>query len=230
MKNKLLIGLLVIVGLVSCKKEDDNTEPISESEMVEIVENAYSIESGGLQAIIEESIEIMEEEDLPCNTIALYQWPQEVVGFNFYWRYEWNWQWTKMCEDNAPLELTFEMDGEGEFERPRWKAIDSMAYTYSIQGIQTSDNYTYNGTYEREGTSYSKVISDRTLKTKLVLNSVDVLVSKTTEEILSGKSDYTFYAEDGYGNKMNESGTITYLGDRTAQLITQSGDKFSIVW
>jgi len=231
MKSTLIFRALTTVILTvfilfsSCKKAEEIIENVSEEEAVEVVSNSISSESGGLTQQIEASTAIVnsysDQKNGYCglsfdSTINIVNPSGSIITY----QYNFQWDWMINCNGmQVPESIVFSYETNGEYDAPRMSAEDSGSQSFELLGLELSSNYwTYNGSYEREGYCQSKIGQKRSFSSKITFEAMNVQVDKTTGKIWSGTANITFEAKTSEGKTFSYDGVITFTGGDTATL------------
>lgn len=219
----MILAMVILVS--SCKKAEEIIEAVSEEEAAEAVENSISSESGGLAQQIEESTAIINSYNESKNDYCGMSFdsainianPSETV-ITYYYNLEW--EWVVNCnQSQIPKSVVFSYEMDGGYDAPRMSASDYASQSLELSGLDLSSNYwTYNGSYEREGTCQSKIGEQRTFSSKITFEAIDVQVDKETGRLVSGTASVSINAKTSNGKTFSFDGVITFTGGDTATL------------
>lgn len=235
MKNsKLLLAVLLGLFIVSCSDDDDNTttQAITEEEAVVIVEASLAEESAGLEETTYEYAKTYQEEtslNLQCNQQVSDSYNFTHNGSVVQAEYNYSWVYTITCNAlNVPQTATFNATGNGTYTTPRIASDDSSTFTATVTGLQPlSSTFTFNATYQREGTQQLTTNqTTRNLTTDFNATLVDLIVGKSDYEVDSGTGSFTLSGSTNQGN-FNYTGNIVFNGDNTAT-VTINGNQYTI--
>lgn len=228
---------MMVVLLNSCKKENTSstTDSISEEDAAEAITQSVSAESGGMTAQSYNAIEVTNTElsTLPCGitfdssvSIASESGAAITYAANL------SWNWTLTCNNlSIPEVLNFNISGSSSYNAPRMSSDDNSTASFKITGLQPSATaYTMNANYERNGTQQSKVLNKNSFSSTIILESTDLIISKTTQQITSGTATASISGASSSGKSFSYSGTVTFLGNKQATLVMASGNTYNIAW
>ena len=230
MNFKIISVITIVIFLIftSCKKDNENivNDSITEEEAAEVVEEALSVESGGMTVQLTEATEMasdMEEStDDNCgmsfdSTINIVNPAGTVITFEY--TITWNWQ-LNCNEFQLPDNVTFHYDLSGWYDAPRIKGNNDGSHNFTLSGLsETSDDYVYSGNYKRTGDFEIKTGLQRSFTSDISIEATDLTLSKSTGMITGGTAIITFSAKTSAGNECYFNGTITFNGDETATLV-----------
>lgn len=225
LKTLTTIILAMVILVSSCKKAEELIETVSEEEAAEAVENSISSESGGLAQQIEESTAIInyfnESKNDLCgmsfdSTISIVNSSETVITYH----YNLNWEWVINCnQSQMPESVIFSYEMDGGYDAPRMSANDNASQSLKLSGLDMSSDYwTYNGSYVREGTCQSKIGEQRSFTTKITFEVINVKVDKVTGRLINGTSNVSMNAKTSEGKTFSFDGVITFTGGETATL------------
>ncbi len=225
-----LTGVIFIIAvflMTSCNKDEDVivNDEVTEEDAVEVVETAVSEESGGLTEQIENAAEIANYADPEQNPMCGMSFDSTILltnvsGSTILYNYEYLWNWNVQCNElQIPEKFSFSYEMEGWYDSPRLKSNDSGFNDFSIAGLSISDTtYIYSGTYSRNGSNEMKTGLQTTFSSELTIVINEIVLSKTTWEILEGSGNVSFTGKTSGGKNVTFQGTITFNGGDTATL------------
>lgn len=236
----LFIAILFITfGLASCSSDDNDTAEstqITEEEAVDVIATSMAKDSNGMSKTMQTSVEMaesedmfVEEENVACGQTNTEAYSQSNVNGNYSYNYTLNTNYTLSCTNAGfPDYFTYDAALSGVYDTPRMSSDDTSQLSWTVTGLPPSNSsVTFNGDYERNGTQISKVRNMNTFSSTLTYNVQDIVVSKSTYQILSGTASVTFIGISSTGNQYTFSGTITFNGDETATLLI-NGNSYTI--
>jgi hypothetical protein len=149
-----------------------------------------------------------------------------VPSFN----YSFAWDYTLACDGLTPSDVTFNFAGSGTYSGPLMSANHTSTGQLVLSGFGTSSTYLLTVNYTRNGTATSKIGKQYTFTSTLTIQSSNIAINKTTNEIVSGTATVTIAATSTSGKTFNFNGTINFLGGQKASLVLNSGATYSIQW
>lgn len=219
----IIFAMVILVS--SCKKSEEVLQAVSEEEAAEAVENSISSESGGLVQQIEESTAIInsfsESKNDLCgmsfdSTINIANPSETVITYH----YNLNWEWVINCnQSQLPESVVFSYEMDGGYDAPRMSANDIANQSFELSGLELSSDYwTYNGSYEREGTCQSKIGEQRSFTSKITFEAINMQVDKVTGRLVSGTANVSINSKTSEGKTFSFDGVVTFTGGDTATL------------
>jgi hypothetical protein len=247
-KIQLSIALLLLIGIVSCKKTDNGaTTTVSTDQLADLASGSLASTTGlstnfDDMTVNAESLSSINGPAKTVNTVntggntAIQQCGTTLtdslvksgtsnsVTFSYFLKYT----HTLNCDANDhPAELDYNLAFHGSYHGPYIAAKDTGTSAFTISGFGTGSTvYTMNGTYSRKGAFTSQVgnkISGTSLVTIVVTN---LTVTKSTRKIASGNATITVVITLPKGNT-TYTGSLVFNGDDTATF-TLSGAVYNI--
>lgn len=243
---------IVFFGLIatSCSDDDDSNESaeITDTEAQEILKSSL-VDQGGLIFDIQATVSTLANNtsDRPtvsnietiknlnitnCNqSISVNYENSNTVG-NRTWVVQSNWEWTLICdaENNS---VSYNLNGLGtlEFDGPNLSKDISKTHEFLITGIEpATDFWLYNASHTREGVVQMNVGNQNSLTTTLTYGSTDLVISKATEQIVSGTFEINFVALNSNGNSLSRGATLVFNGNQTGTVTLNNGVVFDVSW
>jgi len=219
--------LSMAILMTSCKTDDDVivSNEITEEDAVEVVENAVAQESGGLTEQIETTIVIADFADPEQNPMCGLSFDSTLLQTNqsgsvILYNYEYQWTWNVQCDIlQTPEQFDFYYEMDGWCNAPRLESLDYGFNDFSISGLNSaSEVYVYSGLYQRYGNIGFKTGFQTTIDSELTIEISEIIISKTTGEILEGSGSVSFIGKSSNGQSVTFEGTITFEGGDTATL------------
>jgi hypothetical protein len=232
-------GLVAMIGFSACHKDNGNnaTGPnatVTEADAAELTSDAVTPATGGFdaQAKVSVSIYITASAKFTCgekkDTTISYSSPTDFIP-NYSYVLTWNYQLD--CNSGIPSQFAFSFSGASKYNGVLMSSSDNSSGSFAISDPgATSSTYTFGSTYERSGKQTSKVGYQKTFSSDLKMSSTNIQISKSTEEIVSGTASITITGTASNGNSFSFSGTITFLGNKKATLVLNSGTTYNIAW
>ncbi|CAN5481895.1 hypothetical protein BH10BAC2_BH10BAC2_23160 [soil metagenome] len=230
------ISLLLAMSVTSCKKESStSTDSVSEEEAAEAISQSVSTESASMSQQSADAVIVANTEliFLPCGM----EFDSSVSGANLPGAaitnaYNVSWSWVLSCSGiGIPQKINFDITGSSSYDAPRMSSNDNSTASFELTGLELSaPSYTMTANYQRYGTQQSKVYNKNSFTSTIVIASTDLLVSKTTQIITSGKATVAISGTSSSGKSFSYSGALTFLGNKQATLTMASGHTYNISW
>ena len=238
--SNFLNTFLIICSLLvfaSCEKEEVQPtpeEPLTEEEVVALVEGALVSDTEGMAKeaedaayVAEEYVEKNEGAGL-CDTAFDTTVVRTYNGARITANYTSQWGWNVECNDlMIPQILHFNRSTEGSYETLRMRSEDSAASEWQVSSLLTGDSYIINGNYNRQGSQESRVRLQNSFSSTIVMTITDLQINKETARINSGSGSFQITGAGTGGNSFSYQGTITFLSDGSAE-ITINGTTYII--
>ncbi len=224
--GELIIILLTFSILQSCK-EDEPVE-ITEEDAADIVQSSLESETGGItddvamvtDFIVQENYVVQEKsEQLECGVdtsiTRTFSKPTGIrTGSCTY-----IWDILKTCAE-ADTSISWTGNYNGSYETPRILGTTSGTRDWSIDGIESSNNFlTLNGSVSRNGSHTSKIRQQRSFSSETSYQFTDVVVSKQSQQIQSGTGSFQILVNVSDETSKTFTGTITFNGNGSATLV-----------
>jgi hypothetical protein len=230
-KGLLAVTIITLVSVTACKKSADTTAAtVTEADATELTTDAIVPTTGGMTIQASSSVNIYAAAStkLACGvskdtTITGASVAGAVPSYN----YSLSWNYKLNC-DVIPTTFTFNFTGSSNYSGLLLTSNDSSTGTFVVSTTLAAANYTVNTSYERKGTQTSKVGQQKSFTSGLKITSTNVLISKTTNEIVSGTGTVSLTGVTTGGKSFSFGGTITFLGNKKATVLFNSGVSHSI--
>jgi hypothetical protein len=227
---KLLAFLTAFSFLASSCKKENTTTAMTEEEAAEVIALSVSANSNGLSVQTEE----IAARTNTYGSICSYSKDSTIVKVNtagtYTWNYTFNWHWDVACTGGLPGTMNTNYSMKGNYDAPRMSSNDSAKANLSITNLTAGTQYTYNGTYTRDGSQTSKIRNKNTFTSKLILNLSNVKVNKITRQIDSGTAAVTITGATTGGINFNYGGSVAFTGNKTATVTLNNGGVYTINW
>jgi hypothetical protein len=162
------------------------------------------------------------------DTTINYSSPTSVIP-NYAYSLSWNYQLN--CSGAIPNSFVFGFTGSSSYTGALMQSGDNSTGSLTLADIQpTASNYSLMSSYERSGKQISKIGEQKIFTSDLKITSTNILISKATEQIVSGTATVSITGASSNGNSFNFGGTITFLGNKKATLVLNSGTTYNIQW
>ena len=219
------------IALTACDKNDDNNnlQAVSEDEAADAVTEAVVPTAGGMVAQINDAVVITSNSTAACGaTFDSSISGSNAAGSVITYSYNLNWNWVYKCSNSA---FEFAHNGNFKYDAPRISSDDKSEGSFVVSGVdESSANYILNSNYKRNGTQQSKILNKNSFSSNITITSTDITVSKASREIVSGTASVTVSGASTGGVAFNYSGTLTFLGNKTATLELGNGNTYNISW
>jgi len=236
--------------LTSCHKDSSvGSTTITEADAAQVATDAVSPSTGGFVSQVSSSASLFSNatvtggtvssannhlttysSTIPCgtekdSTIAYASANTTVPSFT----YSLTWKYTLAC--TVPSTLTLNFNGAGTYNG----FIQSSSFTstggFVLGGLgSTATQFTFNSNYSRTGTTTSKIGNKNTFDHTLTITSSNIVYDKATKEIVSGSATISIKVTSTSGNSWNYGGTLTFLGNKMAKVVLNSGTTYNISW
>jgi len=233
-KGLLAITIITLASVTACKKDSNNSTSatVTEADALELTSDAIVPTSGGMtiQANSSVSIYASASTKLSCGiskdtTIT----GASVSGAVPSYSYSLSWNYKLNCDTN-PQQFTFNFTGSSSYSGLLMTSNDSSTGTFLVSTTPAATNYTVNTSYERKGTQTSKVGKQKGFTSDLKITSSNVLISKATNEIVSGTGTVSITGTTTGGKSFSFGGSITFKGNKQAAVVLNSGVSYPIQW
>lgn len=233
-KGLLALTIITLASVTACKKDSNGSTSatVTEADAVELTTDAIEPATGGMAIQANSSVTIYADAStkLSCGvskdtTIT----GASVAGAVPSYSYSLNWNYQLKC-DASPQTFSFNFTGSSTYSGLLMSSNDSSTGTFMVSTTPAAANYTVNTSYERKGTQTSKVGQQKGFTSDLKITSGNVLISKTTGEIVSGIGTVSITGSTTGGKSFSFGGTITFKGNKQATVVLNSGVSYSIQW
>ncbi len=245
----LFLGLLTLL-FFSCSDDDNNSPPqsVTDEEINEVLRSSLVDEGGIIPDIDFMSSTLSNASSRPsnsitknlndnlslanCNQTIMQSFSNSNTIGDRSWTISSNWSWTLNC-DAQNNSISFDLDGNGtlDFDGPNLSKDINRTHDFNITGIEpASTEWIYNANHTRNGLIQSNIGNQNSMTTNLVYGSTDIVVSKSTEQIVSGTFEVDFTATLPNGNTVIRGATVVFNGNQTATVILENGNTFEVSW
>jgi hypothetical protein len=213
----------------SCKKQSDGAV-MTEEEAAEAI--GLSI-SGNTNALSSQAAEIAATANA-YGAVCGYSKDSSTTRANsaglYSWNYVFGWQWSTACTGGIPTSMAAGYKMKGTYDAPRMSSNDSAVAAIAVTGLTSGSQYTFNGSYTRDGSQASKIRNQNRFTSKIALTLVNVKVNKVTGQIDGGTASVTISGSTTTGNSFSYGGSIVFNGSRTATITLNNGGVYNISW
>lgn len=235
-KNNKTIAMLLLAGglticVYSCKKDNASapSATVTEADAAELTTDAIVPANAGLVLQVNSSVTVYKTVTLTCgaqkdSSITKSSVSGAVPSYN----YSLAWNYLLNCTTS---QFTAGLSGSSSYDGPRMSSSDNSTGSLVLGGLQPSATaYTLNTSYTRNGSQTSKIGNSNTFTSKLVITSSNMMLDKTTLQILSGTASVAITGSSTSGKSFSFSGTVTFQGSNKATLVLNSGASYAITW
>lgn len=231
---------VISLGVWSCHKgssSSGSSTTLTETDAAQVATDAVSPETGGLVSQISSSASIESKlvvngirktviESLPCggtkDTTITYSL-QSTPGYT----YKLVWGFNLQC--TVPQTVILNFTGTGTYSGFVLGSQFNSTGSFSLSNLD-STYYTYNSTFSRTGTVYSKANTANTYNHTLSIASSNIKYDPVAQQIVSGTATISIKLTNSAGATFTYGGTITFEGNKTAKLVLNSGIIYNIAW
>ena len=233
---KILLAAVVTAGLAlnvsSCKKDSSASTTVTEADAAQLSTDAVTPSTGGMVDQVNRSVTTYNTSTFSCAVVKDSSYTiASAAGATPSFSYNLMWNYNLACSGATPSQLTFNFTGTGSYDGPLMSSSDNSKGGFVMTGFGASaTQYSFNTTYSRAGTTTSKILRQYTFNSVITITGTNIAVDKTTREIASGTAAVSVQATSSSGKSFTFSGTITFLGNKTANLVLNSGKTYVIQW
>jgi len=241
MKSTIILGkmaaliTLTVCLATSCKKDASSgststATTVTEQDAADAVTNAIAPTSAGVTAQVSDATVMAASAAYPCGQ----SFDSSIIrssasGAAISWSYTLGWGWKLTC--GSPANFAASFNGHSMYDALRMSSSDSSKGSFTVTGLSPADaDYTFNTSYERNGSQQSKIGNKNAFTSKITVTSTNIKVDKATREIISGAADVTISGASSSGKSFSFSGTLTFNGGKTAVLQIAGGTSYTITW
>lgn len=201
LKYKLPFLLLLLSIFFSCKKNKGGvaypSDQMNAEEAFILLEGALKVEAEGLMRELLTAIEVIEPQlievdpnphcELADNTNVTNIFDNDLYQGTF----KLNRQWILNCQNqSSPDHLIYSWEGDITYDS---RKLSDNAYTDGSLKLSTADsdgNWQIDGSYERTGRQYSKLISGNIYETSFFMRFNELIVDRSKKESRSGSATF----------------------------------------
>jgi hypothetical protein len=233
-KVLLTVVILSAIGISACKKDANTTtsNTVTEADAAQLSSDAVVPSTGGMVAQTNTSLSLYTSSTLSCGdkkdtTIA----KSSVLGVTPSYNYSLAWTYMLNCNGSIPNEFNFGFSGNSSYDGTLMSLTGSSTGTFVLSGLGlSSSDYVLNTYYTRAGSTTSKIANQNTFTSNVVIQSTNITVLKSTDEIVSGTATIAITATSTSGKSFKFNGTINFLGNKQATVVLNSGTSYPIQW
>jgi hypothetical protein len=234
----VIIFLALVLATFACKKSNSTsgssstTDTVTTDDAANAVTDAVSVESAGMVAQTQTTVVIINEDDLACgvqNDTAFSG--QNVAGAAITYNYAYNSSRLLTCNVGVPSTFQFNFSGKNSYSAAYIASNDSATGNFNVTGLSPgATQYVFNASYIRSGSETSKVRNQYTFTSNINIQSTNLTIDKSTQQIVSGTGTVSISGAASNGKAFSYSGTITFSGGKQATLVLGNGNTYQITW
>ena len=135
------------------------------------------------------------------------------------------------CNVGVPSTFQFNFTGKNSYSAAYISSDDSAQGNFNVTGLNPgATQYVFNASYIRNGSETSKVRNQYTFTSNINIQSTDLTIDKSTQQIVSGTATVSISGAASNGKSFSYSGTITFSGGKQALLVLGNGNTYTITW
>jgi hypothetical protein len=226
--------ILTSLSFSSCKKDNaKNTAAasgtVTEQDAARATIDAVDPTTGGMVSQLNSSVAVFTTATIPCSvkkdtTIT----GSSISGVTPSFTYSLSWNYLFDCSAQS---LTFNFSGNSSYSGVILSSSGTSSGGFVMTGLlPDTSQYTFNTTYTRTGTTSLNTGKKVTFTSDVEITSSNIIIDKTTQEIVSGSATVTVSGASTTGNSYNFAGTITFSGDKKGSLVLNSGTSYALSW
>lgn len=240
--NKMVLFFILLLiaasmATFSCKKTNSSsgssaTDSVTTDDAANAVTNAVSPESAGLVAQTQTTVVIINTNDLACGEMKDTSIAgQSASGAAITYSYSYNSSRMLTCNNGLPSSFQFNFSGKNSYSSTYIASSDSANGEFTVTGLNAgASQYVFNASYIRNGDETSTARNHLTFTSTISIQSTDLTIDKSTQQIVSGTATVSISGEASNGRSFSYTGTITFLGNKQATLVLGNGNNYTIAW
>lgn len=234
--------MLIFIGLAlatfSCKKSNSSagssstTDTVTTDDAANAVSDAVSPASAGFVAQTQTTVVIINTGNLDCGVAKDTSFSgQNVTGATITYGYAYSANSLLTCNVGVPSAFQFNFSGGNSYSAVYLASDDSVKGNFNVTGLNPgATQYVFNASYIRNGSETSKVRNQYSFTSKINIQSTNLTIDKSTEQIVSGTATVSISGAASNGKAFSYSGTITFSGGKQAVLVLGNGNSYQIIW
>lgn len=234
-KIQLSIVAMLMLGAVACKKSETSsglTTNVSNSEAADMVASSLSLNSNGVanvSADVALDATTYSNAHLPCGTVKADSISrQSLAGSAYTYSYNLKYNYTVMCTNNVPDNLSGSLAYSGSFSGPNLSSANSGSAVFTVAGLSpTASSFVINGEYKRAGSFKSKVDTTHAGNSNIDVVVSSLTVTKPGRVITGGTATISVTGDVPKKGNFTYAGTLVFNSDGTATL-TLNGTVYKI--
>lgn len=239
----LAFATVLLLAFTSCDKDDNTSNEeatITEEEAVDIIESALVASTEGIGQEIEDAVYLaeeysenfesgeIEERDNICETVYDSTVVRNINNPNLTLNYNLSWEWSFQCNDlQIPVAMDYTTSTGGDFETARLISTNTSTSEWTLENLFTGTFYLLNGTYNRTGSTESKIGNQNSFSTNLNITVDGLSVNKGDHQIQSGIASLTLTATGPNGSDTTIEADIVFNGGGSVTIII-NGNSYNI--
>jgi len=240
--KRLLLSVIIFLALVlatfSCKKSNSTsgsssaTDTVTTDDAANAVSDAVSPASAGMVAQTQTTVVIINTDDLACGEVKDTAFSgQNAVGAAITYSYAYSSNRLLTCNADVPSSFQFNFSGKNSYSAAYIASDDSAQGNFTVTGLSPgASQYVFNASYIRNGSETSKVRNQYTFTSNINIQSTNLTIDKSTQQIVSGTATVSISGAASNGKSFSYSGTITFSGGNQALLVLGNGNTYTITW
>lgn len=193
--------------------------PVTEEDAAEIISNAVLAQFGGMLTHVNNGCQFAQAPVCGVTKDTLITAASQNSTAPLSFKSSVQWHYSINCTDKA-LNATY--TGNVNYSGPHFTADNTYTGTLTCTP-QTTSNYKISFKLNIDGTDHKKAVDVNPLNTSIVLQSNEVVVDKTSGQVVSGQMQVSIHI-----SYYNYSGTFKFLGNHTASLVLNSGAVYNL--
>lgn len=232
--------LLFVLGVLSCKKSDNNltsSTAVNIDQAVDMAAGSLASNSAGF-TIVTDDIAVNAQSvtnvnsvntigttsaHQECGTTATDSVTRAGTSYSVTYDYAFKYLHTLNCNANSiPDNIVDVLTFHGNFDGPRLSTTGSGSANATIAGlVPTAANYVINGEYKRTGSFQSKIGNKASGNSDIDIKVTNLALSKPSRKIKSGNAAISITGTWPKGS-FSYTGTVVFNGDGTATITINS--------
>lgn len=232
-KTLFALAVLTIAGVTACKKDasTSSTPTVTEADAVQMTSDAVAPSTGGMEAQTSSSVTLYAATSTPttgCGATKDTTISASYTSGAYSFAYSLSWNYLVSCDTHT---ATLNYSGNSNYSGLLTTITGSSVGQDVLTGIASAGTtYALTGSYERKGSTTSKVGQQKSFTSDLKISTTNATVDKTTDLITSGTASVTLTGATSGGKSFSFGGTLTFLGNKTGKLVMNSGASYNLTW
>jgi hypothetical protein len=230
----LIFALFITTAIVSCKKDStaSSSTTVTTDDAADAVTEAVTPESAGVVAQTQTATVVISTGSFECGVESDTSFSgQNTAGAAITYSYLFSLNRLLTCNTGIPQQFAFAYSGKTSYDAPRISSDDSAQAQFTVTGLQPSaSQYVFNQTYTRKGSETSKVGNQLGFTSTITIQTSNLTVDKSTQQILSGSATVSISGATTSGKAFSYTGTLTFNGNKQATLVLGNSNTYNIIW
>jgi hypothetical protein len=234
----VVIFLALALATFSCKKSNSTsasastTDTVTTDDAANAVSDAVSPASAGMVAQTQTTVVIINTDELACGEAKDTAFSgQNAAGAAITYSYGYAANSLLTCNMGVPSTFQFNFSGGNSYSAAYVASDDSVKGEFNVTGLNPgATQYLFNASYIRNGSETSKVRNQYTFTSTVNIQSTNLTIDKSTQQIVSGTATVSISGAASNGRSFSYSGTITFSGGKQAVLVLGNGNTYQITW